>query len=117
MRSIIEIPSEKELRKINDKFKRYLILCLIVAGTAAAGQFYYYHQHSTDLAIKADQTGEAVPLQVTESIDIGHGLSMEFVLIQPGSYTMGSAVYLGEGDETPEHQVTITEPFYLGNMR
>jgi formylglycine-generating enzyme required for sulfatase activity len=49
-----------------------------------------------------------------ESIDLGGGIKMEFVLIKPGSFIMGNDMDLGDGDETPMHKVTITKPFYLG---
>jgi len=39
---------------------------------------------------------------------------MEFVLIRPGSFLMGSPEEAGDGDESPVHTVTISRPFYLG---
>jgi len=39
-------------------------------------------------------------------------LGIDFVLIQPGSFTMGST--MGDDDEKPLHRVTISKPFYLG---
>lgn len=59
------------------------------------------------------------------ALDLGGGVTMEFVLIQPGSFIMGSdkestlratggkqeSGYLGA---QPAHKVTITQPFYLG---
>jgi formylglycine-generating enzyme required for sulfatase activity len=39
-------------------------------------------------------------------------VSLDLVLIQPGSFTMGDDG--GESDEIPAHKVTITKPFYLG---
>jgi formylglycine-generating enzyme required for sulfatase activity len=46
-------------------------------------------------------------------IDLGDGVTMGFVLIRPGSFTMGSDQ--GESDARPAHRVTIAAPFYLGN--
>ena len=46
-------------------------------------------------------------------VDLGGGVTMQFVLIQPGSFMMGS----DRSEETflrPVHQVTITRPFYMG---
>jgi len=37
---------------------------------------------------------------------------MDFVLIRPGSFTMGDQS--GKDNEEPVHAVTITKPFYLG---
>ncbi len=41
-------------------------------------------------------------------IDLGDGVTMELVLIQPGSFTMGDAI------EKPMHKVTLSKPFYMG---
>jgi len=46
------------------------------------------------------------------SVDLGGGVKMEFVLIRPGSFMMGSEK--GADDEKPVHNVTITKLFYLG---
>ncbi|WP_168119877.1 formylglycine-generating enzyme family protein [Paenibacillus sp. HB172176] len=46
------------------------------------------------------------------SLDIGKGINMEFVLIEPGTFPMGSSV--AEEDEAPEHPVAISQPYYLG---
>ena len=50
----------------------------------------------------------------TATIDLGHGVKMEFVLVRPGSFIMGSDENTGDGDESPMHKVTFTQPFYLG---
>jgi formylglycine-generating enzyme required for sulfatase activity len=51
----------------------------------------------------------------TETIDLGGGVAMEFVLIPAGSFVMGSTPYAaGDADETPDHKVTLTQPFLLG---
>ncbi|MDR1165999.1 MAG: formylglycine-generating enzyme family protein [Deltaproteobacteria bacterium] len=49
----------------------------------------------------------AQPQEVTNSI------GMEFVLIQPGTFTMGSEEWT---DASPRRQVSITKPFYLGKF-
>jgi len=41
-----------------------------------------------------------------------NSIGMEFVYIEPGSFYMGSTV--GDGDEQPVHQVTLTQGFYMG---
>ncbi len=46
------------------------------------------------------------------SCDIGHGVKMEFVLIRPGTFMMGSAAK--PVHDVPVHKVTITKPFYIG---
>jgi formylglycine-generating enzyme required for sulfatase activity/serine/threonine protein kinase len=53
--------------------------------------------------------------QVDETLDLGGGVTMDFVLIPPGIFTMGSP--LDEKDRSndeEQHEVTITKPFYLG---
>jgi len=48
-------------------------------------------------------------------ITLGDGVTMEFVLVQPGSFIMGSDRSRFP-DEKPAHRVTITKPFYLGKF-
>ena len=50
------------------------------------------------------------PLPAEAVVDLGGGVNMEFVLIHPGSFRMGS----DSREEAPARDVTITEPFYLG---
>jgi formylglycine-generating enzyme required for sulfatase activity len=54
-------------------------------------------------------------------LDLGEGVRIEFVAIQPGTFTMGSPqTPPGSGpgnrvgDERPEHKVTISKGFWLG---
>jgi len=51
-------------------------------------------------------------LQDQLTVNLGDDVKMEFVIIRPGDFTMGSKK--GETDEKPTHQVTITKPFYMG---
>lgn len=53
-------------------------------------------------------------LKPSKTIELGDGVKLELILIRPGSFVMGSAENVGEEDEMPPHQVTISEPFYLG---
>lgn len=48
------------------------------------------------------------------ALALGNGVNMEFVLIRPGSFVMGSDKTGAKSDEKPVHQVTITKPFYMG---
>ena len=42
------------------------------------------------------------------ALDLGDGVSMEVVLIRPGTFTMGSE------KNGSDHEVTISQPFYIG---
>lgn len=60
-----------------------------------------------------------IPLRSAEppaglNVDLGGGVTMELVLIPAGSFVMGSPPELGDGDEGPQHNVTLTRSFYLG---
>lgn len=71
---------------------------------------------------------EALGLPVETSVDLGGGVRMEFVLIPPGKFWMGSTEADIDlilrlfpdskrewfTDEMPQHIVTISQPFYLG---
>jgi len=47
-----------------------------------------------------------------EVIDLGDGVKMEFVLIRPGTFVMGSDA--NRLDERPARPVTLTQPYCLG---
>jgi formylglycine-generating enzyme required for sulfatase activity len=50
------------------------------------------------------------------TVELPGGATMEFVWIEPGTFTMGSPASEGgrDGDEGPQHQVTLTQGYYLG---
>lgn len=50
-------------------------------------------------------------LEKEVSYDLGNGVKLELVLIRAGSFMMGSA---SESHDGPYHEVTITNPFYIG---
>ena len=51
-------------------------------------------------------------------LDLGAGVQMDMILVQPGSFTQGSpASEAGrEADEGPQRRVTITRPFYMAKF-
>ncbi len=63
-------------------------------------------------AFAVSLAASAPPARV--SLDLGGGVTMEFVLIPAGSFPMGSAEETGDADETPQHRVTLTHAYYLG---
>jgi formylglycine-generating enzyme required for sulfatase activity/serine/threonine protein kinase len=50
------------------------------------------------------------------TVDLGGGVTMQLVRIPAGEFLMGSpdSDDDADGDEKPQHQVRITQPFYLG---
>tara|TARA_B100000809_G_scaffold247373_1_gene276338 strand:+ start:846 stop:1676 length:831 start_codon:yes stop_codon:yes gene_type:complete len=50
------------------------------------------------------------------SVDLHNGVMMDFVWIEPGTFLMGSTADdpQRKGDESPQHEVTISKGFYLG---
>jgi formylglycine-generating enzyme required for sulfatase activity len=53
--------------------------------------------------------------KVEESVEIGKGVKMTFVLVPPGKFQMGSPADQKDRDEDETlHTVTLTRPFYLG---
>ena len=64
---------------------------------------------------RSEPAGQAeVPREV--ALDLGNNITMKMVLIHAGSFMMGSPVSEEKrnADETPQHRVTITKPFYIG---
>jgi len=61
----------------------------------------------------------ALPLpENIRRVDLGGGVEMDFVLIAPGSFVMGSEegprLHRHFANEKPTHTVNITKPFYMG---
>jgi len=54
-------------------------------------------------------------LRIDGTVDLGDGVEMEFVWVQPGCFKMGSdEAGLDYAEERPAHDVMLTRPFYLG---
>lgn len=51
------------------------------------------------------------------SLDLGNGMTMDFVYIKPGTFTMGGEFTVenkSDIPDAPKHEVTLTKGFYLG---
>ena len=58
--------------------------------------------------------GDCIPTGDQITVDLGNGVSMILIRIDAGIFTMGDSQGIGDPDETPVHEVTITSPFYIG---
>jgi formylglycine-generating enzyme required for sulfatase activity len=56
------------------------------------------------------------PSPATLTLDLGNGVKMNLVLIRPSRFIMGSpdSEQGRKPDESPQHEVTISKPFYMG---
>ena len=62
--------------------------------------------------IKSSSSHERAAKKKEVTVDLGVGVTMDFVLIPGGSFMMGDDRRFN--DEKPVHKVRITRPFYLG---
>jgi len=87
----------KKTRKVSRRTK--IGIAVIAAWLAAGGIWYYMAGHWPETVL-----------------DLGDEVKMRLVLIPPGKFMMGSpATEAGRiGGEGPQHEVTISKPFYMG---
>lgn len=85
-----------------------LLLALLISAMVGCGRSR--PEGGSGAAQATQQTRPS--LKETEMIDLGDGVQLELVLIRPGSFMMGSSTR--DYDESPVHQVTLTEPYYIG---
>ena len=91
---------DKRARKVSPRTK---VGIAVIAACLAAGGIWYY------------MAGQTRHWQETD-LDLGNNVKMRLVLIPAGKFMMGSpATEVGRGgDEGPQHEVTISKPFYMG---
>jgi formylglycine-generating enzyme required for sulfatase activity len=91
---------DKKARKVSRRTKAGIG---VIAACLAAGGIWYY------MAGQERQWPETV-------LDLSKNVQMRLVLIPAGKFMMGSpATEAGRGgEEGPQHEVTISKPFYMG---
>jgi formylglycine-generating enzyme required for sulfatase activity len=93
------------------------MLVLVVGAVALFWRSGEERHAATGFAV-AERTpaasAAATPAELT--LDLGGGVTMKMVLIRPGKFMMGSPdSEKGRGvHEGPQHEVTISKPFYMG---
>ena len=97
---VVDKVAGKKARKLSRRTKAGI--AVIMACLAAGGIWYY-------------MAGQTRHWQETE-LDLGNNVKMRLVLIPAGKFMMGSpATEAGRNsDEGPQHEVTISKPFYMG---
>ena len=88
----------------------------IIAETKSGQNVFLTSPFSESMA-KETQSALAKSLnrQVEEKEDIGNGIKLEMVLIPAEKFLMGSpTTEVGRNDSETQHEVKITQPYYLG---
>ena len=56
-----------------------------------------------------------VPSQPNHTVDLNATVNLEMIWVEPGTFTMGSpTTESGRNSDETQHQVTLTQGFYLG---
>src|SRR5262245_55881627 len=50
----------------------------------------------------------------TASLDLGNGVSLDAIYVEPGTFTQGSPDEKGRGGDETQRDVTLTKGFYVG---
>jgi formylglycine-generating enzyme required for sulfatase activity len=89
----------------------------LFTGTASAGVWTmqcWKDGAQPPIYYEATLTLESSPRSSDLTLDLGGGISMEFMLIPAGQFDMGSTSPAHNGNEQPVHHVTISKSFYMG---
>jgi formylglycine-generating enzyme required for sulfatase activity len=99
-------PDHAEARALKDKMThyQYLLDCTGPDGVSAG-----------DMRRAQQAWARRLGREVEETIELAGGVKMNFVLVPPGIFLMGSPAEEKESSaEEVLHEVTLTEPYYLG---
>jgi formylglycine-generating enzyme required for sulfatase activity len=88
----------------------WIVVIVVVLCIAGGGLLYWQHRRAHDRQPKLDGP--------TAVLDLGKGVKVELVKINPGEFTMGSPSTEPDHDlsEEPQHKVTIAKAFYIGKF-
>lgn len=94
-------------------YKKLILLILTIFLATFLTKGLFPKKHSSDLSSISYSSKNFPQIKI---VDLGEGIKLELVLINPGSFLMGSNNEEGDEDETPKHNVSILKPFYLGKF-
>jgi formylglycine-generating enzyme required for sulfatase activity/serine/threonine protein kinase len=108
--------------------RKVLLLLLLLAGLVAVGVVFRYEvicavegtypvpRHAWLASDAQLDYAQLMGLPITRTVDLGQSVSMEFVLIPPGDFQMGSAGSdeQANADERPQRSIMMSGPLYLG---
>ena len=88
----------------------------IIAETKSGQNVFLTSPFSESIAKETQSTlAKSLNRQVVEKEDIGNGIKLEMILIPGGKFLMGSpTTEVGRNDSETQHEVKITQPYYLG---
>ena len=132
--------SVREKGKTMGRFRIVLMCCLLISLLAAGcsdnenpqNEFRGQQSPETQAARKQEevreqqlaqegarkqrQAAESLGVPVNTTLNLGRGVKMKLTLIPAGKFQMGSPETEDgrKDDEGPQHEVTISKPFYMG---
>ena len=102
------------LRRAQAYYQRFLVLhtATDLGRTAATLAL----KRIEDALAKLGPASESKSSPSTLTLGLGYGVTMRLVLIRAGTFMMGSpdSEKGHKADESPQHEVTISKPFYMG---
>jgi formylglycine-generating enzyme required for sulfatase activity len=90
------------------------IVSLVIAAVSALAAVIVIPEVRVLIGLDNSPEQRETSMPVSTPQEITNRIGMEFVLIPAGTFTMGSPYPDAYDDEKPAHQVTISEPFYMG---